>query len=210
MVCPSRVSKAVAHLVTLVTGGLLLTGTTAGQPTTDTQTSSLLIGERLNLVVLQGQRALNDVRTPTTMMVVVEVRDENYRPLEGATVEFELPQNGPSGSFEGGVRNKTVITNAQGQAFAAFEPNPEPGRLAIQVRATFGSRTGMVTIMQQNIRARSTTWVSRHRTIAIAIAVGVASTATAAILTTRRGASSPSSKPTVTITSGVPTFGSPQ
>lgn len=207
MVCSSR---AVARVATLVTAGFLLTGTTTAQPTSATQTSSVPTGERLNIVILQGQRAVNDVRTSTTMMLVVEVRDENYRPLEGATVEFKLPQNGPSGSFEGGVRDKTVTTNTQGQAFTDFEPNPEPGRLAIQVRATFGERTGMVTIIQQNTRGRSTTWINRHKMLAIVIAAGVAGTATAAILTTRGGASSPSSKPTVTITSGIPTFGTPQ
>jgi hypothetical protein len=144
------------------------------------------------------------------MVLVVEVRDENYRPIEGAAVEFELPQDGPSGSFEGGVRNKKAITNAQGQAFTAFEPNPEPGRLAIQVRANFGTRTGMVTIVQQNTRGRSTTWITRHKTLAIVIAVGAAGAATSAILTTRGGGVSPGSKPPVTITSGIPTFGSPQ
>jgi hypothetical protein len=206
----SRASKVVARLATLVTAGLLLTGTTAAQPISDIQTSLAPTGERLNLVVLQGQRTVNDIRTPTTMMLVIEVRDENYRPLEGATVEFELPVTGPSGSFEGGVRNKKVTTNAQGQAFTAFEPNPEPGRFTIQARATHGTRTGMVTIMQQNRRAQSTTWITRHKTLAIVIAVGAAGAATSAILTTRGGALSPSSKPTVTITSGIPTFGSPQ
>lgn len=210
MVCSSRASKAAARLATLITAGLFLSGTTAAQPTSETQTSSAPTGERLNLVVLQGQRVVNDIRTPSTMMLVVEVRDENYRPLEGATVEFDLPLTGPSGSFEGGVRNKKATTNAQGQAFTAFEPNPEPGRLAIKARATYGTRTGMVTIMQQNGRPQSTTWITRHKTLVIVLAVGAAGAATAAILTTRGGALSSSSKPTVTITSGIPTFGSPQ
>jgi hypothetical protein len=210
VVCSSRPRKAVARLATLVTAGLLLTGTAAAQPTSETGTRSAPTGERLNLVVLQGLGAVNDVRTPTTMMLVVEVRDENYRPLEGATVQFELPPTGPSGSFEGGVRIKKAITNAQGQAFTAFEPNPAAGRFAIQARATFGTRTGMVTIMQPAKPAQSRMWINRHKTLAIVIAVGVAGAATAAILTTRGGVASPSSKPTVTITSGIPTFGSPQ
>ena len=210
MLCSSRASKAAACLATLVTAGLILTGTTAAQPISDTRTSSTPTGERLNLVVLQGLDALNDVRTPTTTMLVVEVRDENYLPLEGATVEFEFPATAPSGSSEGGVRIKKAITNAQGQAFTAFEPNPEAGRFSIQARATFGAKTGMVTIMRPTKPPRSRMWINRHKTLAIVIAVGFAGAATAAILTTRGGASSPNSKPTVTITSGVPTFGTPQ
>jgi len=210
VVCSSRASKTAARLATLVAAGLLLTGTTAAQPISDTRTSSTPTGERLNLIVLQGLDAVNDVRTPTTTMLVVEVRDENYRPLEGATVEFELPPTGPSGSFEGGVRTKKAITNAQGQAFTAFERNPAASRFSIQARATFGARTGMVTIMQPTKPAQSRMWINRHKTLAIVIAVGVAGAATAAILTTRGGVSSPSSKPTVTITSGIPSFASPQ
>jgi hypothetical protein len=157
---------------------------------------------------LQGLAAVNDVRVPTSTTLVVEVRDENYRPLEGATVEFELPADRPSGSFEGGARIKKAITNAQGQAFTAFEPNPTAGRFSIEARATFGTRTGMVTIMQPTKPAESRMWISRHKTLAIVIAVGVAGAATAAILSTRGGTQS--SKPTVTITPGIPTFGGPQ
>jgi hypothetical protein len=157
---------------------------------------------------LQGLAAVNDVRVPNTTMLVVEVRDENYIPLEGATVEFELSAAGPSASFEGGVRIKKAITNAQGQALTTFEPNPAAGRFSIEARATYGTRTGMVTIMQPTKPAQSR--ISRHKTLAIVIAVAVAGAATAAIITTRNGASSQSSKPTVTITSGIPTFGSPQ
>jgi hypothetical protein len=205
----SRAGEALAHLATLVLAGLLLTGTTSAQAISDKPTSPAQTGERLNLVVLQGLDAVNDVRTPTTTMLVVEVRDENYRPLEGATVEFELPATGPSGSFEGGVRVKKAMTNAQGQAFTAFEPNPAASRFSIQARATFGTRTGMVTIMYPPKPTQSRMWISRHKTLAIVIAVGAAGAA-AAILATRGRASSPSSTPTVTITSGIPTFGSPQ
>lgn len=208
MVSSSRASQALARLATLVIAGLLSTCNTSGQAISDRPTSSEPTGKRLHLVVLQGLAAVNDLRTPTTTMLVVEVRDENYLPLEGATVEFELSATGPSGSFEGGVRLKKAITNAQGQAFTTFEPNPAAGRFSIEARATYGTRTGMVAIMHPTQPPRSR--ISRHKTLAIVIAVGVAGAATAVILTTRGRASSPSSKPTVTITSGIPTFGSPQ
>ena len=210
MVCWSRTGEHVARLAMLVVAGYLLTGTTSAQAISDRPISPEATAKRLHLVVLQGLAAAKDLRTPTTTMLVVEVRDENYLPLEGAAVEFELSATAPSGSFEGGMRIKKSITNAQGQAFTTFEPNPAAGRFSIEARATFGTRTGMVTIMQPTRSPQSRIWISRHKTLAIVIAVGVAGAATAAILTTRGGASSSSSKPTVTITSGIPTFGSPQ
>ena len=208
MVSSSRASEAVPRLATLVIAALLLTGTTSAQAISDRPTTSEPTGKGLHLVVLQGLPAVNDLRTPTTVTLVVEVRDDNYIPLEGATVEFELSATGPSGSFEGGARIKKAITNAQGQAFTPFEPNPAAGPFSIEARAAYGTRTGMVTIMQPTRPAQSR--ISRHKTLAIVIALGVAGAATAAILATRGGASSPSSKPTVTITPGIPTFGSPQ
>src|SRR5215472_16051816 len=171
----------------LVVAGYLLTGTTSAQAISDRPISPEATAKRLHLVVLQGLAAAKDLRTPTTTMLVVEVRDENYLPLEGAAVEFELSATAPSGSFEGGMRIKKSITNAQGQAFTTFEPNPAAGPFSIEARATFGTRTGMVTIMQPARSAQSRIWVSRHKTLAIVIAVGVAGAATAAILTTRGG-----------------------
>lgn len=210
MVSSSRACEAAARLATLLVAGFLLAGTTSAQPISDRPASPEPTGKTLHLVVLQGLAAVNDFRTPTTTMLVIEVRDENYLPLEGATVEFELSATPPSGSFEGGMRIKKAITNVQGQAFTTFEPNQAAGRVSVEVRATFGTRTGAVTIKQPTTPAQSRTWIGRHKPLAIVIAVGVAGAATAAILTTRGGASSPSSKPTVTITSGIPTFGSPQ
>lgn len=45
----------------------------------------------LTIFVLEGQNGVNDIRVPSTVMVVVEVRDEDAKPVEGADVVFELP-----------------------------------------------------------------------------------------------------------------------
>jgi hypothetical protein len=205
-----RAIAEVWHAATLVVICLLLNGTLAAQSAKATLSKAPPNGGGLNLLVLEGQGAINDIRAPRAMTLVIEVRDENYRPLEGAAVDFQLPIRGPSGFFEGESRKKPVTTNVQGQAAATFTPNMERGRFTIQANASFGNRTGMVSIVQRNGQPESTTWMSRHKTLMILMAVGVAGGATAAILTTRSGSSSASSKPTVTITSGIPTFGSPQ
>jgi hypothetical protein len=188
---------------------LPFTGSTAAQPPVGGPPGAIPDSAGLNLLVLEGQNAVHDVGTPTTALLVIEVRDENHRPLEGVHVVFQLPLEGPSGSFEGGVPEKQGVTNVQGQASAAFMPNREVGRFAIYAKATLGARTGTISIIQRNEAVRNATWIARHKTLAVIIAVGAAGTAAA--IATRSGSSSAAgSKPTVTITSGIPTFSPPQ
>jgi len=188
---------------------LLFTGTTAAQPPAGGRPGAIPAGTGLNLLVLEGQNGVHDVRTPATALLVIEVRDENYRPLEGVKVVFQLPRQGPSGSFEGGVQDKQVVTNVQGQASAAFTPNTQAGRFTVHATAAFGARTGAISIMQRNEAVRNATWVARHKTFAVIVAVGAAGAA--ATFAARSASSSPAgSKPTLTITSGIPSFSSPQ
>jgi hypothetical protein len=179
--------------------------------------TSAVPNESLKIVALVGQGAVNNVRVPTPTDLVVEVRDEDDRPVEGATVSFQLPLMGASGGFEGGVRNKEAVTNVQGQASVSYAPNMELGRFTIQVKATQGGRTGMTSIVQQNSignePGQKRSWLGRHKTIVILAVVAVAG-AGIAIALTRGGSSStststPSGSTGITITPGVPTVGAP-
>jgi hypothetical protein len=168
----------------------------------------------LKVVALEGQNGANNTRMPMPMDLVVEVRDGNDRPLEGVTVNFQLPLMGPSGGFEGGVRNKETVTNVQGQASVSYTPNEELGRFTIQVKATQGGRTGVTTIMQQNTNtseaAQTKGWFSRHKKIVIAAVVVVAVGVGLGVGLTRGGSKSGSSGSGITITPGVPTVAGPQ
>ena len=166
----------------------------------------------LKIAVLEGKNGVNGIRTPMTMDVVVEVRDMDDRPVEGATVSFQLPLMGPSGGFEGGVRNKDATTNVQGQASVSYTPNEELGRFTIQVKAMQGGRSGMTTIMQQNATeaGQMKSWLSRHKKIVIAAAVVVAAGVGLGVGLTRGGSKSSSGVSGVTITPGVPTVAGPQ
>jgi hypothetical protein len=167
----------------------------------------------LKIAVLEGKNGVNSIRTPMTMDLVVEVRDTDDRPVEGATVSFQLPLMGPSGGFEGGVRNKDATTNVQGQASVSYTPNEELGRFTIQVKAMQGGRSGMTTIMQQNSSTEAgqmKSWLSRHKKIVIVAAVVVAVGVGLGIGLTRGGSKSGSGVSGVTITPGVPTVAGPQ
>jgi hypothetical protein len=105
----------------------------------------------LKILTLEGERSVNNTSRHIGIQPVVEVRDENDRPVEGATVVFRLPVSGPGGSFPGKSPTFSAATNAQGQAAASgFVPNDELGRFDIHVTATYQNRTGETTISQTN------------------------------------------------------------
>ena len=107
--------------------------------------------EPLKIVVLQGEGAVNSISGRTATQIVVEVRDQNDKPVPGAEVVFQLPAAGPGGVFQGWMRTQTVMTNEQGQAgTTGLAPNDEPGRFNIKVTATKDERTGSVIISQMN------------------------------------------------------------
>lgn len=107
--------------------------------------------QRLRIIALEGQRAVNYIPIRTTTAPVVEVRDENDRPVEGATVVFKLPDSGPGGTFEGGQTTQTGITDFRGQVGArGYTSNSVPGRFVIEVNATYEDRSARLPITQTN------------------------------------------------------------
>lgn len=168
----------------------------------------------LKIFVLQGQEALNSIQNRLATTPVVEVRDENDQPIEGAEVTFRLPAVGPGGFFPDQQLVKKVTTNAQGQAGAPFTPNLEPGRFNIVVTTTMGTRSGRATITQQNlltvpeeskVSIRKGRWYTSWKFLAIA---GAAAAGTTVALTRRDNAGpGTSSLPLITLTPGTPTVG---
>src|ERR1035441_11134548 len=69
---------------------------------------------KLNLVIVEGDGAINNIRQRTAREPVVEVQDENHKPVAGAVILFELPSRGASGEFPGGAHSLSVTTDAQG------------------------------------------------------------------------------------------------
>jgi hypothetical protein len=54
----------------------------------------------LNLVIVEGEGAINNVKQRVNRDPIVQVEDENHRPIAGAAVIFFLPDRGASGTFE--------------------------------------------------------------------------------------------------------------
>jgi hypothetical protein len=159
----------------------------------------------LRIIVLEGNNVVNSIPLGRSVMPVVEVRDENELPVEGATVVFTLPENGPGGTFAGNQNALTARSNSQGQTAAPFLINGLSGKFEIKVTATLGNRMGETVITQTNAAggqvgkaAVSKPWYKKWYVWAIVGGAAAAGGVTAWALT--RGSD------TVTITPGGPVF----
>jgi hypothetical protein len=157
--------------------------------------------------VIEGANAINSIPLLRSVAPVVEVRDANDFPVEGAVVTFTLPEQGPGGTFLNGRKSLTTRSDAHGQAVAPFTINSTPGKFQIVVTANLGDRKGQTAVTQTNTAGGyvgpalpKRSWYTKWPTWAIAggVVVGVIVWAV-----TR---SSGSSSAPVTITPGAPVF----
>ncbi|MDZ7637572.1 MAG: carboxypeptidase-like regulatory domain-containing protein [Bryobacterales bacterium] len=108
----------------------------------------------LNIVIVEGDGAVNNIRQRVAREPIVRVEDENRKPIAGATVVFMLPGDGASGSFPGSQNMITVQTNQNGEAVArGLRPNNVAGDFSIRVTASFSGATATAVINQTNALA---------------------------------------------------------
>lgn len=164
----------------------------------------------LKIVVLEGRNRINRLTEGIFAMPVVEVRDSNDRPIEGAQVTFLL--NGGPGAgamFRDGSLEKTFSTTAQGQAAAeGYVPNNVEGKFSIRIRAKYLEESIEIRLEQANSfqlqadadRKKSRAW-RKWAWIGGAVAAGAI---VAVVLT---GGDSTPAPPSVIINPGPPVFG---
>lgn len=162
---------------------------------------------RLFIQILDGEGALNDIRSRTAREPIVQIEDENHKPIAGAVVIFSTPGSGPSAIFSNGLTSFTTTTGADGRAAAeGLKPNGVAGEFQIQVSATFGILSSVAVINQTNsAKASSTQSHAAHGLPikVIAIVGGIAGAGVATGLLLSRGSHSD------TVTAGTPTVGAP-
>ena len=170
--------------------------------------------QRLEIVVVEGEGAINNIRQRTGAQIIVEVQDENHRPVAGAAVVFTLPTEGPGGEFADGSRNLTIITDDQGRAVVRnLKINKSTGKIQIHVNASYRGRTASTNITQFNMDVPGTAKAGGSGKWIAILAIAGAAAAGGVIAATRAGGSSSSSSPAgsvITITPGTGTVGAPR
>jgi hypothetical protein len=165
------------------------------------------------IIVLQGDRGINNTQTRAESSLVVQVQDANG-PVAGARVTFTAPSDGASGIFSNGRPVITVTADPSGIAEArGFRPNGIAG--SFEIVATIEDSRAKATIAQTNVSPKggfNKKW--------IAVIVGAAGAGAALSLAggQKSPASTPSSPssppastppPAATIQAGAPTVGPP-
>ena len=182
-------------------------------------------GPKLNLVIVEGEGQINNIRQRTAREPVVEVQDENHKPVAGVAVTFLLPNQGASATFADGSHSLTVITDDSGRAVArGLTLNHAQGQFQIHVSASFNGQTANAVITQSNVMgaagggaAAGTAAGISGKLVAILVIVGAAAAGTAAYAATHsspgsNNSTTPSSTgvSAITISAGAGSVGPPR
>jgi hypothetical protein len=110
--------------------------------------------QSLQIAILDGEGALNNIRERTAREPIVQVQDENHKPVAGALVLFTVHggSSGASATFANGLTTLSVTSDAEGKAVAhGLQLNQNSGAWQIAVTATVGSLTASVVVNENNV-----------------------------------------------------------
>jgi hypothetical protein len=170
----------------------------------------------LEIRVVEGDGGVYAAGSRATRGVTVLVIDTDGRPVDGATVSFSLPSEGPGGVFASGNRTEAVTTHGDGHAAAwGMQWNRLAGPFEIRITAVKG-RARATIISSQSLapadKAVASSKVNRgggnHKILWIAVAVAgaaVAGVAGASMGKSSSGAAATTSS-TATTQIGTPTI----
>jgi hypothetical protein len=170
----------------------------------------------LQIVIIEGEGAINNVKQRVNREPIVQVEDENHKPIAGAAIIFFLPNDGPGGTFANGNMTFTTTTNSQGQAVArGIRFNNQAGSMQIRVSASFAGQTASAIITQTNVLGVAASGaavggMSLGVKLLIIGAVVGGGIAAGVVIANRGGNPTPANPTTITITPGTITVGGPQ
>ncbi|MGA7235565.1 MAG: hypothetical protein WBY44_07790 [Bryobacteraceae bacterium] len=172
----------------------------------------------LNIVIIEGEGAINNIKQRTAREPVVQVEDENHKPVAGAAVIFALSDQGAGGTFAGGAHSASVVTDSQGRAMArGFHPNHVQGQYQIHVTASHNGLTANTNIAESNVVAAGAATTAAAagisgKLIAVIVVIAAAGAAGGAYAATHSGGgnSAATANSAVTITPGSGLVGPPK
>ncbi len=169
----------------------------------------------LQVRVVEGQSIVYPIGSRATRGITVQVTDETNRPVEGASVSFRLPQEGPGGTFATGARTEIATTRADGRASVwGMQWNRTPGAFEIRITAARGdTRAGTVCALQLTNALAAAVPAARfgqrrgHKFLWITLAVaGTAAGGAAAVAWSGKAGTGAGSSPPTSVQIGAPTI----
>jgi len=93
----------------------------------------------LQIHVEEGDGLTYATGSRATRGITVQISGESGDPVDGATVTFTLPENGPGGVFSSGSRSETLTTHADGRASVwGMRWNRQAGSVSVIITAIKG------------------------------------------------------------------------
>ncbi|MBI2685968.1 MAG: carboxypeptidase regulatory-like domain-containing protein [Acidobacteria bacterium] len=164
--------------------------------------------QKLNIEIVEGEGAVNNIRQRMAREPMVQVTDENRKPVAGAAVVFLLPNQGAGATFANGAKSLTTITDANGNAVArGLQANRLSGQYQVRVTASHQGRTASTSINMSNAAIGG--GIASAAALKWLLILGAAGGAAAGIAVATNSGGGGQRSPT-TVTPGTPTVGAPR
>jgi len=168
----------------------------------------------LAIRLTEGDGAIYAKGSRATRGLTVLITDETGRPVEGATVSFSLPADGPSGEFSSGGRTEIATTRADGRAAVwGMQWNRTSGPFEIRITAVKGqARAGTVSsqFLSDAVEVKDTAPAkvrAGHKLLWISVIIaGAAVAGVAGVVSGKGTAASPAGSAVTPLQIGSPTI----
>ena len=171
----------------------------------------------LNIVIVEGEGVINNVRQRVTREVIIQVEDENHKPVAGAMVSLLLPERGAGAYFQNGQTSLIMRSDQAGRVVVqGMKANSVTGKYQIRITASHEGRSATAVVGQSNVTAAAAAAGGMSMGKVLAIIAVAAGAAVGGGIAASGGKESTTSVPTITtqpatvIRPGTPTVAPPR
>jgi hypothetical protein len=136
----------------------------------------------LIIQIVEGEGQAYTTGARATRGITVRITDDLGKPVDGATVAFRLPEDGPGGTFTNGTKSEIATSRSDGTVNAwGMQWNRTPGQFEVRITASKGAaRAGTVCALsltkaaEGSQTARVSSGHSSHKWLWVTLAAGAA------------------------------------
>lgn len=168
----------------------------------------------LRITIVDGDEAILNVRQRVSREAIIQVEDENRKPVAGALVTLTAPRDGASAVFSNGLNNITLTTDNSGRVVVrGIRPNSAQGKYAIRVVAVKEGLRGTAQLQMTNLAAAAAAGGISAKVLTFLLIAGAG--AAAGTIAATRGGNGGAAAPgavavSTTLTPGTPVVGPPR